>query len=139
MGDFEMSNSAKDESNEQIILGICREVFEAIRRKDVVSLSRFLADDFVQRGSDGSESGKEGFLSGIETMPLEVISVDGEHLRVSVYGDVAVVTGVQHAAWKQDSAEGISSVAFTDVFTLRGGSWLMVLAYGVELETSLIE
>ena len=123
------------ESNEQIILAICHDVFEAIRRKDVVSLGHFLADDFVQRGSDGSESGKESFLSGIETMPLEVMSVSGEHLRVSIYGDVAIVTGVQHAAWKQDAAEGISSVAFTDVFTLRAGTWVMVLAYGVELQS----
>ena len=122
-------------TDEQVILGICHDVFDAIRRKDVVLLGHFLADDFVQRGSDGLESGKEGFLSGIETMTLEVISVSGEHLRVSVYGDVAIVTGVQHAAWKQDAAEGISSVAFTDVFTLRGGSWLMVLAYGVELQS----
>ena len=123
-------------TDEQVILGICHDVFDAIRRKDVVLLGQFLADDFVQRGSDGSESGKESFLSGIETMPLEVMSVKGEHLRVSVYGDVAVVTGVQHAAWRQgDVAEGISSVAFTDVFTLRGGRWLMVLAYGVELQS----
>ena len=130
-----MRSMESPESKEQIILGICRDVFEAIRSKDVVTLRRFLADDFVQRGSDGSESGKESFLSGIETMPLDVVSVNGENLRVSIYGDVAIVTGVQHAAWKQDAAEGISSVAFTDVFTLRGGSWLMVLAYGVELQS----
>ena len=131
-----MSSSDQGEAIEQTILGTCQDVFDAIRRKDVDSLGRFLADDFVHRTAGGSESGKEEFLSGIGTMPLEVISVRGEHLRVSVYGDVAVLTGVQHAEWRQgDVAEGVSSVAFTDVFVSRGGVWVMALAYGVELRS----
>jgi ketosteroid isomerase-like protein len=129
-----MSSSAPVESHEQTILSICQAVFEAIQRKDVESLARFLGDDFVQRSHEGSEAGKDAFLSGIGTMPLEVLSVRGEHLKVSIYGDIAVLTGLQHAEWRQgDAAEGVSSVAFTDVFALREGGWLMVLAYGVEL------
>ena len=120
---------------ERIILGIEQEVFDAIRRKDVGELGRFLAPDFVHRGPDGAESGKEDFLRGVAAMPVEVVSVRGEHERVSVYGEVAVLTGVQRAEWRQgDAAEGVSSVAFTDVFALRGGEWLLVLAYGVELQ-----
>lgn len=125
-----------NEGVEQVILGIGREVFTAIRRKDVSSLARFLADDFVHRTPDGSESGREEFLRGVAEMPVEVVSVRGEHQRVSVYGDVAVLTGVQRAEWRQGGgAAGVSVVAFTDVFALRGGGWLMVLAYGVELQS----
>lgn len=109
-----MSSSDHKEAVEQIILGIGREVFTAIRQKDVASLSRFLADDFVHRGLDGSEAGREEFLRNISAMPVEVASVRGEHQRVDVYGEVAVLTGVQRAEWRQgDAAEGVSSVAFT--------------------------
>jgi ketosteroid isomerase-like protein len=129
-----MSNSGKPKSNEQIILEICHDVFDAIRSKDVESLANFLADDFIHRNHDGLESGKATFLSGIGTMPVEIMSISGEHLRVSVYGDSAVLTGVQHAGWRQgDGTEGVSSVAFTDVFVLREAVWQMVLAYSVEL------
>lgn len=49
-------------------------------------------------------------------------------------GSVAVMTGVQHATWQQeDGSEGISSVAFADVFALRNGQWRMVQAFGAEL------
>ena len=129
-----MSSSGQDGTVEQVIYGIGQEVFTAIKLKDLTSLRRILADDFVHRAPDGSESRKEEFLGGIGAMPLEVTSITGEHLKVSVYGDVAVMTGVQRAEWRQgDAAEGVSVVAFTDVFALREGVWLMVLAFGVEL------
>ncbi len=129
-----MSSSGHDEAIKQSILGLGQEVFTAIRRKDVDSLRLILAEDFIHRCPDGSESGREDFLRGISAMPVEVSSIRGEHQRVNIYGDVAVLTGVQRAEWRQgDVAEGVSSVAFTDVFAMRGGEWRMVLAYGVEL------
>jgi len=134
MSASEQGPGGQDEAVGRIILGVEGEIFTAIRRKDVDSLRRLLAEDFVHRGPDGSESGVEEFLRGIASMPVEVTSVRGEHQRVNVYGEVAVLTGVQRAEWRQgDAAEGVSSVAFTDVFLRRGGRWLLVLAYGVEL------
>lgn len=131
-----MGSSERGESVEQVILGIGQEVFDAIRRKDSDSLGRFLAHDFVHRGADGSEAGREEFLRNVGAMPVEVVSVRGERLRVDVYGDVALMTGVQRAEWRQGGeAEGVSSVAFTDVFVRRGERWLMALAYGVELQS----
>ena len=131
-----MNSSHHDDDIEQIILGIEQEVFSALQRKDVDSLAPFLAIDFVHRSPDGTESGKEEFLRSISGMPVDVISVTGEHQNVDLYGDVAVLTGVQRAEWRHgDEAAGVSSVAFTDVFALRGNSWLMVLAYGVELQS----
>lgn len=130
-----MSASEHTEAVEQLILEIEQEVFTAIRQKDVVSLGRFLADEFVHRGPDGAEAGKEDFLRNVSAIPVEVVSVRGEHQRVDVYGEVAVLTGVQRAEWRQgDAAQGTSSVAFTDVFVRRGDRWLMVLAYGIELQ-----
>jgi hypothetical protein len=130
-----MGGSVQDDPVEQIILGLGQEVFNAIRHKDVGALGRILSDDFTHRAADGSETGRDDFLRGIGDMPVEVTSVRGEHLRVSVYGEVAVMTGVQRAEWRQgDEAEGVSSVAFVDVFALRGGRWLMVLAYGADLQ-----
>lgn len=130
-----MSASAENKSVEQIILDIAMEIFAAIQRKDIHSFSRFLAEEFVYRTPAGSELGREEFLQNVAAMPVEIIGVRGEQQRVSVFGEVAVLTGVQRAEWRQgDEARGVSAVAFTDVFAHRGGRWLMVLAYGVELQ-----
>ena len=121
-------------SESNVILSLGEQVFAAIRNKDVAALSRILAEDFVQRGSDGSASGREEFLKGIADLPVELVAVRGEHLKVDMVGDAAVMTGIQRAEWRQgDAASGVSSVAFVDVFALREGRWLMVLAYGVDL------
>jgi len=127
-------NVSADPSIEDVILQIEQRVFTAIQQKDNETLAAVLAKDFVHRSPDGSEINREQFLQKIAAVPVTIVSIGGEHQRVSVYGDVAVLTGVQRAAWKQRETEkGVSSVAFTDVFTRRGGDWLMVLAYGVEL------
>src|SRR5688572_14793163 len=120
---------------EETILSIGHQIYDGIRRKDAGFLRQFLADDFVQRGADGTEASKEEFLRSISEMPFEIDSVKGEHERVSVYGNIAVMTGVQLAEWRQgDEENGVSSVAFVDVFTRRDEKWLLVLAFGVELK-----
>ena len=120
---------------EETILSIGRQIYDGIRRKDAEFLRQFLADDFVQRGADGTEATKDQFLRAISEMPFEIDSVKGEHERVSVFGEVAIMTGVQVAEWRQsDEEHGVSSVAFVDVFTRRDEKWLLVLAFSAELQ-----
>ena len=120
---------------EETILSIGHQIYEGIRRKDAGFLRQFLADDFIQRGADGTEATKDQFLTAISEMPFELGSVSGEHERVSVYGNIAVMTGVQLAEWRLNETEyGLNRSAFADVFELRDGKWLLVLAFGVELQ-----
>jgi ketosteroid isomerase-like protein len=129
-----MDVSASDPSIAAIILQIEQQVFTAIQQKDTETLAGILSEDFVHRSPDGSEIDKGQFLKNITAVPVTVVSIAGEHQKVSVYGDVAVLTGVQRAAWKQSETEkGVTSGAFTEVFVRRGDRWLMVLAYSVDL------
>jgi hypothetical protein len=59
-------------------------------------------------------------------------------LRVDVYGETAILTGVQVAeAMPPEGETEQSVVAFTDVFVRRDGRWVLVLAYGVELPSDI--
>lgn len=121
---------------EETILSIGHQIYDCIRRKDVEVLRQFLADDFVQRGADGTEATKDQFLRAIIEMPFELGSVSGEHECVSVYGNIAVMTGVQLAEWRQNETEyGVNRAAFADVFELRDETWLLVLAFGADLQS----
>ena len=116
------------------ILRIEQSVFNAIQQKDSKTLAGYLAEEFVHRSPDGSELSRDQFLKNIAALPVTIVSIRGEHEKVSVFGDVVVLTGVQVAEWEQNETEkGVSSVAFTDVFVRRDGAWRMVLAYGVDL------
>jgi hypothetical protein len=131
-----MNNPEHNQNVQQTILDIGREIYMAIQRKDAESLERFLADDFVHRSADGTETGRQEFLRGIREMPFMINSISGQHERVSFYGNVAVMTGVQNAEWRQSETEhGLNSVAFADVFELRDTKWLLVLAFGAELQS----
>jgi len=121
---------------EETILSIGHQIYDGIRRKDAGFLRQFLADDFVQRGADGTEATKDQFLTAISEMPFELGAISGEHERVSVFGEVAIMTGVQVAEWRQSESDyGINRTAFADVFELRDGKWLLVLAFGADLQS----
>jgi ketosteroid isomerase-like protein len=110
-----------------------RETMDAIRAKDAKALGRVLAEDFVYR-TPGAELSRAEFLQNVTQLPGRILSVEGEGLRVGVYGEAAVLTGVQRARVRtDDGAEHASAVAFTDVFVKERGRWRLSLAYGVEL------
>jgi ketosteroid isomerase-like protein len=122
------------------ILQLERDIMSAIRQKDAAKLAPLLTDDFSYRTHFGAESDKQAFLTSIASFPVEILTLRGEELKVNVFGDTAVLTGVQLAEARAPEGEvEQSAVAFTDVFVKRAERWLMVLAYGVELpvETDL--
>jgi ketosteroid isomerase-like protein len=119
---------------ETIILQIEDDIIAAIKSKDTVALEPMLAEEFVYRTHFGAEADKAAFLESIASFPFEILSLRGEELNVNVFGDTAVLTGLQIAVARPPEGETEeSAVAFTDIFLWRGGRWLMVLAYGVEL------
>ncbi len=127
-----MTNST--DNADEAILQIERDIMAAIKGKDVAALEPMLADEFTYRTHFGAEADKAEFLKSIASFPMKILSLRGEELRVDVYGETAVLTGVQLAEAQPPEGEAEeSAVAFTDVFVRRDGRWLMVLAYGVEL------
>ena len=121
-------------ADEAAILLIEYEIFEAIRNKDAAALGRHLAEDFVYRTPTENDLPRKEFLRSLAALPYKILDVRGGNLKVSVYGDVAVLTGVQFARIEaKDGKEETSATVFTDVFVRRGGRWLMTLAHGVEV------
>jgi ketosteroid isomerase-like protein len=129
-----MNHRETDAGAVAAVLRLEGETMRAIERRDVAALGRLLAEEFVYRTPFGADAGGEEFLKNVAAMPFEILSVRGEGVRAEVYGESAVVTGVQRASVRTaEGEEAESLVAFTDVFVRRGGEWRMALAYGVEL------
>ncbi|HEX8285706.1 MAG TPA: nuclear transport factor 2 family protein [Pyrinomonadaceae bacterium] len=128
-----MSQQRAPRRTVESVLRLERETMDAIRDKDAAALERVLAPDFVYR-TPGAELTRAEFLHNVTSLPGRILSVEGEGQRVSVYGDAAVLTGVQRARVRTDDGEEhASTVAFTDVFVKQRGRWRLSLAYGVEL------
>ena len=128
-----MTDARRPRSTAEAILRLEREIMSHIRAKDAEALGRILTDDFVYRTPE-AETSREDFLKNITSIPGRILSVEGTNQRVSVYGETAVLTGVQRAHVRADDGteqEGLN--AFTDVFVRQNGRWRLALAYGVEL------
>ena len=119
---------------EQTILQLEREIMDAIKNKDTAALSRVMAEDFIFRSAAGPDLNRGEFLGVVKSFPIKIEAIWGDTLKVKVYGQTAVLTGVQRARTaRTDGREEISAGAFTDIFIRRKGRWLLVLAYNVDL------
>src|SRR6266550_357985 len=130
-----MNNSTKTAADVPAeILQLERDIMVAIKNKDAATLEPMVADDFIYRTHFGAEADKAEFLKSVASFPVEILAIRGEELKVNVYGDTVVLTGVQFAEVRMpQGATEEGAVAFTDVFVRRDGRWLMVLAYAIEL------
>lgn len=126
--------SMKDNAPD-LIMEIERKLFVAIKTKDAAALSKIVADDFVFRGPEQAELGKAEFLKSVQSFPIEILDIWSDDMKVSVFGETALLTGVQKARTRgKDGKEELSAGAFSDLFIKRDGQWLLVVAYNVELQ-----
>jgi ketosteroid isomerase-like protein len=111
------------------------EIFEAIKSKNITALSRLLYDHFSFRSPGEDPVNKEDFLKLIAAIPVKYVALWGEELRVNVFADTAIVTGIQLSKTRDnDGAEEIMAVSFTDVFVNRHGRWMLALTHTTDLE-----
>lgn len=128
------NDSGKLSKAQQEILQVEEEVFTAVKNQDTETLRRILTDDFVYRSPGNDEVAKDDFLKLSASFPYKIVSIWGEEMRVNVYGDTAVLTGLQLAKTRNDDGkEEASAVMFTDVFVKQKGKWMLALAHAVDL------
>jgi ketosteroid isomerase-like protein len=113
---------------------ISHQLLSAIRGRDASALDRLLHDEFAQINEAGVRTARDAFMTAIVTTSYEVVSLSFDFLSVDVFGDTAVVCGVQRAVVRLESGEEVTGrSAFTDVFAMHQNRWLLRLATSVEL------
>lgn len=100
---------------------------EATVRGDAVTLERLLADEFAFVGGPR----KAPYLEAIKTKSPEtfVESAVSENVQVQVYGDAAVVIGIDIVKGKNSGQPYENKYLYMDVWTKRSGRWQCVKAY----------
>jgi len=129
-------NKAKEKLDQtrQAILQVEEEIFTAVKNQDSGALERVLTDDFVYRSPGNQEVAKEDFLKLLTSFPYKIVSIWGEEMKVNVYGNTAVLTGLQFAKTRSgEGKEETGAVMFTDVFVKQNSKWMLSLAHAVDL------
>ena len=99
---------------------------EALMRADTTTLSRMVADEFVEISRLGQVRTKAQNLQEIASGELILTSVKYDDLTVRVYGDVAILMGIADNAGMFRGIPFSGRVRYTRVFVLRDGRWQAV-------------
>jgi ketosteroid isomerase-like protein len=113
----------KASTTEQQVLKATQQLNEAsLIKKDRATMERFYGNDYVYNHSNGTVTNKAQEIAEYMSSDLKWTAQTTADLKVRVYHDMAIVTGVTTLT---GSAKGYASGArrFTEIWVRRNGRW----------------
>ena len=98
----------------------------AMTNGDVETLEKILADDLSYTHSTARVETKAEFIANITSARTKYQSIERDDVKVSQYGDTAVVTGLAKFHVNANGNDIKFQARFTDVYAKRDGVWRMV-------------
>lgn len=103
---------------------------QAYKSADYKALNTILDDDLVLVNDDGSVQTKSEFLASVKTAPEQTSAqqqqVSPESLKVHVYGNVAIATGVMRVKGVENGKPYTRRERFVDTWLLKGSNWVCI-------------
>ena len=118
--------SQKERDVVEEIKKVDRERIQARVNADAVALDWIYADDFIGIGPSGTARTKKDVLADFTSGSLKFQSITTDDVRIRVYGDAAVETGLSTMK-RQDAGKVVPEEnRFTRVWIKQGGRWRLV-------------
>ena len=105
------------------ILALQNQWAQARIAQDAEFLERFYTPDFRVLSMDGNVVSREDDIANFATRILEPQMIVDEDMDVRVYGQVAIVTGVERLRGTYRGNFGAFTLRFTNVYVRTGGEW----------------
>jgi len=123
---------------EKELLTIQEEWAEARVKPDIAYLEQLYAKEFRVQNIAGAVNSREDDISMFREGRIKPQYVRDVDLNVTLYGETAVVTGIENVGgvaktgpFKDQFAE--FSIRFTNVFVRRDGRWQLVIHQGTQI------
>lgn len=117
------ANAKRRPSLEEHLKSLVRQWDEAIVKRDTATLDRLLADEFEFVGG----MKKTAYLDSIKTQAVDAVtSAVSTELQVLIYGNTAVVTGLDTISGQDKGQPYTAKWLYTDVWVKRAGRWQCV-------------
>jgi ketosteroid isomerase-like protein len=114
------------ESTEDEIRRTESEWGDAFQRRDMETLDRLMADDYILTDPLGHVRTKAESLAAIERNEVFFESTQSDNVNVRINGDTAVVTGRSTFRGRYKGWSMAGQYQYTDVLVKRSGSWQAV-------------
>jgi ketosteroid isomerase-like protein len=109
---------------------------KALLVNDPGALDSILADDWVGQYSSGQLTKNQMIASFRKPHPRRESQTNAVPMKVRLFGDVAVVTGITE--FKVENQSQSRRVSWTDVFAKRDGTWQCVASQNTVLRADTI-
>lgn len=113
-------------SVEQVIRQLDHERIQAQIGADAVALDRIYANDFIGIGPSGTVRTKPQVISDFTSGDLKFQSITTDDVRVRVYGNTAVETGISIMSGQDKGKTVPPDNRFTRVWVKQQGRWRLV-------------
>lgn len=117
------------ENVEQTIRRLETERSQAIARGDFATLERIYADDFSLVSTSGTVRNKAQFIADHKSGALKTESQTFADVKVRVYGDAAIVTGLMTQKGRDKGQDISGQIRYTRVYVKRNGQWQFVAGH----------
>jgi hypothetical protein len=116
------------------ILEMQRRFWSALQTQNEAELELVLAENYRCISPDQPDQNRAEFIQTLTSFPFMVEAVTCENLQINVFGDIAILTGVQTAQMSMSDGERFADkIAITNVFNCLANEWQMVLSHAVTL------
>jgi len=132
MADKKEKTKGGKASVEQALMQMERDWTEAGLKKDVATLDKILADDWVGEGFTGTTT-KAQALADLKSGDSKQDSVTLGEMKVRVFGNTAVVTGTDDEKSSYKGKDTSGHWIWTDVFVKRQGRWQAVASQSTQM------
>lgn len=112
-----------------------RDIGDANVRRDKSYFERIEADEFIFTDSGGGLTNKTEDVGSFDKPAgdTKLITYTPDEMRVTVYGNTAVVTGRVTSVYRGPKGEATIRSRFTDVFVKKKGRWQIVVGHSSRL------
>jgi hypothetical protein len=97
-----------------------------MERVDVATLDRILSDDLIYTHANGLQQTKAELIGVLGSGDFKYESITPGDIRVRIYNETAVVTGLASMKIKSGAGEQIFKLCYLDVYVKQDGRWQMV-------------
>ncbi|HYV84742.1 MAG TPA: nuclear transport factor 2 family protein [Patescibacteria group bacterium] len=113
---------AVERGDSEVLASLACEAGRAYASRDLATLERLSADDYVQTDVRGVVSRRKEWLQFVKKRPSE-LTVTCEDVAVRIYGSVAVVTGGWIYTAHQQPKDLVTHSRWTSVWTRETDGW----------------
>jgi len=127
-------SAAQQTSVEDQIKKLEHDWAQALLKGNTVSLDQYEAEDIISTDPSGRVTDRTQDKKDLSSGDLKFQSVELSDLKVSVYGNAAVATGLNTAKGTFKGQEINGSYRFTDTWVKRNGKWQAVASQGTKVQ-----